>query len=214
MATIRCPHCECQIPLTPKMAAGQIYTWAGMRVRGEIDEEGAVVKQTVDRNLTGYYQLDGSNYRIVGCIECSKEFVVQKWPPVVVSPLPRISAPSEMPDDIRRVFLEAKMAHAAGAETAAILAARTALIRMQREQESNIDKLAEDRKITRLLAHQANELRLWANVAGHDELPAEIPSPEDVGQLLQYLGELFDTLYVQPARLLELQRKRGGQPKT
>jgi len=196
------------------MASGQIYTWSGMRVRGSIDEEGAVVKQTVDETLSGKYQLDGSNYTIVACIECLKEFVVQKWPPVVVSPVPRVSAPSEIPDDIRRVFLEAKMAHAVGAETAALLAARTALIRMQREQESNINKLADDGKITRLLAHQANELRLWANIAGHEEVTTEVPSAEDVGQLLQYIGELFNTLYVQPARLLALQKKRNEQART
>ena len=92
---------------------------------------------------------------------------------------------------------------------AALLAARTALIRMQREQEcSKIKDLVDKGKITQLLWGQADEVRQWANATGHDEDPPT-PSKEDGEQLLGYIELLFDTLYVQPVRLLALKQKRN-----
>ena len=61
------------------------------------------------------------------------------------------------------------------------------------------------------MAGQANELRLWANVVGHEDMSPDAPSLEDVEQLLSYVDMLFDAVYVQPARLAALQAKRDGK---
>ena len=115
----------------------------------------------------------------------------------------------DIPEKIAAVFIEAKKAHAVGAETAALLAARTALIRTQREQDvSSIKELADAGKITPLLYRQADEVRLWANVTAHEDIQEDTPEPEDVSQLLEYLELLFDTLYVQPAKLAKLSERR------
>jgi hypothetical protein len=61
-----------------------------------------------------------------------------------------------------------------------------------------------------VLAGQAHEVRLWANVTGHDDVVSE-PSALDVEQLLAYMDLLFETIYVQPEKLAALVKKRTGK---
>jgi hypothetical protein len=147
--------------------------------------------------------------------ERRKEFVLKnQFPAIVVhpDPTPTIEVASEIPDSVRRAFLEAKRAHAAGLDIASLLAARTAMLRMQREQKcEGIDDLAGKGVITRFLAQQAHEIRLWGNLFAHEDPAADILSAHDVTQLLGFLELLFDTVYVQPAKLNELKDKRAGQ---
>ena len=209
--TVCCPHCECQIPSGPKMVYGSVHTSGGIQVRGVIDDRTAEVKAS-DELMNARYQLRGQNYAILECLECRKEFVIQNWPQKVLCPIPSVTVPSEIPDGVRRALIDAKLAHAIGADTAAVLGARTALFRMQREQKcSRLNDLVEQGKISKLLAGQANEVRLWANLTGHEEMSSDVPSPEDVEQFLRYVDMLFDTIYVQPAKLKALQTKRDGQ---
>jgi hypothetical protein len=53
-----------------------------------------------------------------------------------------------------------------------------------------------------------NEARRWANLLGHEDVPADFPDGEDANQLLLYLRYLFEVIYVQPARLRILKDKR------
>ena len=79
---------------------------------------------------------------------------------------------------------------------------------MQREQKvSTFKDLVEAGKITRLLWGQSDEIRLWANAEGHEDVE-DSPRAKDVDHLLGYLDMVFDTLYVQPHRLEQL-RARG-----
>jgi hypothetical protein len=205
---IRCPHCECRVPFNPKMWTGPIYSSGGIILNGQMDEKLGAVKPGNGRFYASY-MLRSSGYTIVDCVNCSKEFIAQNVPPQVIWPIPMVRVPSEIPEGVRRAFVEAKRAHAVGADVPALLGARTALTRMQREQGcSRIDELAEHGKISRLLAGQANELRRWANMTGHEDV--DNPSPEDVEQLLSYMDLLFDAVYVQPAKLAALQAKRDG----
>jgi hypothetical protein len=127
-----------------------------------------------------------------------------------VWPSPEITVAKEIPDEIARLIVEAKKGHAIGAETAALLAARTALIRMLRDQGcSSFKELVDKHKLTPLLYGQADEIRLWGNVIGHEDVPADTPKAQDVEQLLAYLDEVLEMLYVQPARLQELREKRS-----
>ncbi len=160
--------------------------------------------------MTAFFQLIGDDYTVAECVECHREFVTDSKSKASIWPLARVTVPQEMPENIRRMLTEAKTAHAVGAETAALLAARTALIRLQRHEEcSKINGLVEKGMITKFLADQANEVRLWANVTAHEEVSDSVPASEDVEQLLQYMDVLFDTIYVQPAKLKALQSKRG-----
>ncbi len=193
---------------------GNVYTNNSVHIRGVVDDRTGDAGSSSDKQLYVKYKLSSSNYRIIGCLQCHKEFVVTNaYPPVVVHPDQKTSvevAP-EIPKNIGRVLFEAKQVHTMGAETASLLAARTALIRMQREQQCNgIDELATRGVITRFLADQAHEIRLWANALGHEDVSPDIPTQEDVGQLLMFLDLLFDTIYVQPVRLRQLQTKRAS----
>ena len=83
---------------------------------------------------------------------------------------------------------------------------------MQRDQKcTKLNDLAEQGRISKLLAGQANELRLWANVMGHEDVSPDVPSTEDVEQLLRNVDMLLDAVYVQPARLTALQAKRNDK---
>jgi len=162
--------------------------------------------------LTVRYDLRGAQYRIISCIECLKEFVAEQYPVSVVHPRnePDIGPAPEIPEPVRGVLFEAKKAHAVGLQTCSLLAARTALIRMQRQQKcKGLDDLVAKGVITPFLARQANEVRLWGNATAHEDVPPEHPESADVEQLLEFLGLLLDTVYVQPARLEALKAKRS-----
>jgi hypothetical protein len=74
----------------------------------------------------------------------------------------RISDPSlKLRNRCEASFFEAKKAHSFGLESCPLLAARTALIRMQRQQEcKGIEDLVDKGAVTPFLVRQANEVRL------------------------------------------------------
>ena len=206
---IRCPHCNVQVPLNPSRSNGSVYTAGGVVVKGALDINSGIVMPHGGTPLQVYYPLVGNAYMIASCADCSKEFVVLREDTTVIWPLPQIQAQEEIPEEVRKALIEAKTAHAVRADIASLLAARTALIRMQRREKcSKINELADQGKITRLLADQANEVRLWANAMGHDEVAPDAPSRDDVEQLLEFMDLLFDTLYVQPEKLRIVRERR------
>ncbi len=90
-----------------------------------------------------------------------------------------------------------------------MLAARTALIRMQGERQvKNLKDLVAQGKLSPSLYQQADEVGLWANSVGHEELPVDSPEPADVDQLLEYARVVLNAVYVEPARLVALREKR------
>jgi hypothetical protein len=211
--TVLCPHCQSKIPFVPELTGGQAFTSRRVPIKGALDDVAVAVSNS-ETNLYVYYELRGVKFTITVCTECREQLVVENYSirnsaPRVVAPLPEPMIPSEIPENVRKVFKEAMQAHHIGADTASLLAARTALIRTLRDQGcSRIDDLAKQRKITPLLAEQANEARRWANLMGHDDVPADFPAGEDANQLLLYLEFLFDVIYVQPAKLKVLKVKR------
>src|SRR6266852_5608990 len=130
--SVSCPHCQTRVPLVHAFGFGPVLTSRGSQVWGIADEMTGVV-DPADQPLRVLYPLEGKEYTISVCGECNKEFVSDHYRPIW--PLPTAAAPSEVPEDVREPFVEALKAHAVGAETAALLAARTSLIRMQREQK-------------------------------------------------------------------------------
>jgi hypothetical protein len=166
-----------------------------------------------DTPFSAWYPLFGETYGVAFCGECKSEYVIDKsgLEPRVVWPLPGTEVPKHVPGEVSRALVDAKKVHSVGADIAALLAARTALIRFQRQQKiSKRDELIQKGVVTPVLAGQAHEVRLWANVTGHDDVVSE-PSALDVEQLLAYMDLLFETIYVQPEKLAALVKKRTGK---
>ena len=91
------------------------------------------------------------------------------------------------------------------------MAGRTALIRMLRDRGvSKFKDLVERGELTPLLYAQADEVRGWANLLAHEDVPEQAASREDATLLLTYLDFIFDAIYVQPKRLETLKAKRTG----
>ncbi len=192
------------------MFYGHILNSRGIPIHGRLDDAKAEA-HAGDNPMRAWYSLYGDRYGIAVCDECNHEYVIE-YPAnlrTVVWPLPGVDVPEQVPPDVGRVLVDAKKAHSVGAETAALLAARTALVRMQRQQKtSKLDDLIAKGVITPVLAGQAHEVRLWANATGHEDVASE-PSAEDVEQLLAYMDLLFETIYVHPEKLAALKKKRG-----
>jgi hypothetical protein len=190
-----------------------VRTGRGVAILGGYDSDRALVEST-GRPMEAYFMAISTPYVFIKCVECGRDFICEVTSDVVVWPLPGINVPEEVPKTIGKVMGEAKIAHAVRAETAALLAARTTLIRMQRHLKcSGIDELVSRGTITPGLAEQAHEIRLWANATGHDEVPDDVPSTEDVDQLLKFIDILFDTIFVQPKKLAALRDKRVNTAK-
>ena len=82
------------------------------------------------------------------------------------------------------------------------------MIALQREQNvSSLNELKENGIISARLYNQSNEIRLWANMVGHEDV-LEAVTKEDSEQLLTYLEALLNAVYVEPKRLAELAQKR------
>jgi len=164
-----------------------------------------------------------TGYAIVICQDCGAWFVAERqrygreW--LAVYPIPHKTVSQEIPEPIKSEFEEAYLCFAVEAYRGCLLVCRTALIDIQREQDvSNLKELVDKGIISNMLYGQADQVRLWANMIGHEELPETI-SKEDTEQLLDYLGMLLDTVYVQPKRLSDLsqklrQLKEGAQPES
>lgn len=209
-----CPHCNSRVPLKTKLVQGSIRTSRGVQIVGGYSETTATIFGSTN-TMVAFFEMADGTYRLVCCAECGKDFIADNAGKAVIWPLHGSSVPDEVPAVVRSAVVEAKRAHAVGAETAALLTARTALIRLQRDQKcKGIDDLVDRGVITRRLAEQAHEVRLWANVTGHEDVPDGVPAPEDVDQLLAYLDILLNTIFVQPAKLTALKDKRANISKS
>jgi hypothetical protein len=205
---VTCPHCGRQTPRVLSRGVGNVTTKSGAPIRGDIDSYGFA--HAGDHPILAVFALEGANYSIGRCADCKKEFVLGPDPALPpVWPLPNVSVSNDITPNVRSMVVEAKKAHAVGSETAALLVARTALLRMLREQKvSRFKDLAENGTITAFVAGQADEVRLWANVTGHEDVPEGVPEAGDVTQLIQYLDIVFDSVYIQRKRLEEIRKKR------
>lgn len=196
-----------------KLGSGSVYNGDGLPILGEVDSATGKLRSSSNR-LKGQYHLASWPYSILQCPSCNGHFVAEAnrgpvWPP------PNVTVPEEIPEGMARLVLDAKRAHAADAEIAAMLAARSALARMWRiEKCDSLEDLQEAKKITAALFRQAEDVHLWERAIGEEEITIA-PERADVDQLLRYMDLLFDTLYVQPARLRALvpvePRQAGGQ---
>lgn len=98
----------------------------------------------------------------------------------------------------------------AEANMACLMMCRTTLIALQRERKvSSLKELRDNGTIGGLLYCQSEQVSLWANLLGHEEVLPQSVSLSDAEQLLAYVEMLLDTVYFQPARLAGLEKKRS-----
>ena len=93
---------------------------------------------------------------------------------------------------------------AAGAKIGALMAARTALLRLLRDKEvANFKQLVEQQIITPAIYGGVDQLRLWAAIAGHDDIGVDTFDDREVEDILDYLGTALEAVYTHQARVDE-----------
>jgi hypothetical protein len=156
-----------------------------------------------------------TTYGIIVCQACKKLFVAEKkygeWESVY--PIMHEPVSQDIPEPMRGELEEANLCFAVGAYRGCLLLCRTALIDLQRhEKVSNLKELKDKGDISDLLYRQADEVRLWANLVGHEVIVSDV-AEDDCEELLNYLGAILDAVYVQPAQLATLTQKRNALKK-
>ena len=204
MASGKCPRCNVIVEIRAVLTQGIVYIREISATREVFAEFPAAVRYDGGISQPGYI--------VALCGNCQARFIVEEedyYHQRVVWPLPNVALDQNIPESLREAVVDAQKAHSIGAELAALMAARTALIRLQREQEvQSIKELVDAGKLTATLYAQADEVRLWANIQGHEDVePGSIDS-EDVEELLSYLQAVLQVLYIEPNRLRKRQEKR------
>ena len=127
-----------------------------------------------------------------------------------VWPLQTRQVSQHVPQSVGSAFEEALLCLAVQALGGCLLMSRTALIRLQRDKNAaNFAELRDKGLISTMLYEQANEVRLWANVVGHEDFDPDALTTDLCEELVDYVESLLDSAYVQPARLAEHRRKRA-----
>ena len=94
------------------------------------------------------------------------------------------------------------MPHAAGAKIGALMAARTTLFRLLRDKEvANFKQLVGQQIITPAIYGGVDQLRLWAAIAGHDDIDVDTFDDQEVEDILDYLGTALEAVYTHQARV-------------
>lgn len=207
--SVVCPHCG---TLTPNLA---------MTTLGEVQIDGS--EGPFSRTREGMYRLithDGT-HAIVACQACERPFTVELWSAGVVRrvwPLRSRSAPEHVPPKVAEAYNNARLARAVGADLAALMAARTVIVRMLRDKlAAQLRELAERQLLTPALYGAADQVRLWAGVAGHDDIESGELKADEVLSVLDYLHLVLEAVYTHPeeaARLAQrtTELKKGTKP--
>ena len=215
MSQLICPHCGAYTAFNPVYIKGRgIIKKASNSSKTIYDE--VSIHSVISANFSG------KGYAIIDCLACEERFVAETassfgdideadqldWS--VVYPIRHITVASEIPQPIKEVFEEASLCFSVGAYKGCLLMCRTALVALQREQNvTGLQQLKDNGSISLRLHNQADEIRLWANMIAHEDVPDPV-SEEDCKELLTYMEMLLESIYVQPKRLeaLTTQRKK------
>jgi hypothetical protein len=189
-ATALCPKCRTANQVIGEMVDGEV--WVDLR---------GTSKDKID----GTYWLHKENpgverLALLKCGRCSLNYVAYwdfhdqhgetLWPLLVPS------VPDAVPDRVAEAFRDALIAQAAGSKIGALMAGRATLERMLRDKgASGYKEMVEKGIITHALYGVADQLRLWASVAGHTSIPLENFSPEEVQLVLDYLRTVLEAAY-------------------
>lgn len=213
MSKLRCPHCSVSTAFSP-------VRLQGMGVLVNESSINKTVRATVtlwactDEYEMGPESLSGQDflYAILECLSCHKWYVANKEKYVgewsAVYPIPHTPVADEIPEPIKSEFEEAYLCFAVGAYRGCLSMCEAALEAVWRKKEvSGLQGLKDKGIISERLYQQANEIRKWANVAKH-EIIEDAVTKEEAEELLKYLEDLLDNIYIQPQRMSDLTQKR------
>ena len=208
MKNILCPHCNTATSLNPVLIEDdRAFMPDRSSERAQVYEKAVVF---AIKKAEYPYKVD---YGIFQCQACGERFVAKKqeyedrdW--VVAYPLPRKPVDEDIPPPIKSQFEEARLCFVVDAYLGCLLVCRTALITLQRNiGVTSLQELNGKGLISNTLYKQADEVRLWANMVGHEDIPDKVVK-DDCEQLLAYMEALLNTIYVEPKRLADLSQKR------
>ncbi len=206
MGNILCPHCNVATSLNPVLIEDDRAFMPDRSSERERVYEKAVVLGIKEAKYP--YEV---SYGIFECQACSERFLAKKekytdW--IVAYPLPHKPVDEEVPEPIKSQFEEARLCFIVDAYLGCLLVSKTALIAVQRNTGvANLKELKGKGLISNILYEQADEIRLWANMVGHEDIPDEV-AKKDCEQLLVYMEALLHAIYVEPRRLADLSQKR------
>ena len=135
------------------------------------------------------------------CINFVVEFDSYVWKRQVVWPIEGGKVSTDVPEAVRSAVRNGKPARAVGSMTGAIMSARTAVERIQGQKKvGSLSELWEQEKssLTSSLFDTANEPRLWGHVIAHDDFDIEDLALEHVDDLLIFMDQLLELLYIIP----------------
>jgi len=209
MSKILCPICGTATSLSPVIIEDK-----RAYLSDESSEERAVFGRARVSAITDDTSPHYVSHGVFTCQACGERFVAKKhnwedreWIPVY--PFPHKSVAEEIPEPIKSEFEEANLCFAVGAYIACLLMCRTVVIALQRQQNvSNLKELMGKGTISKTLYEKADEVRLWGNIVGHEDIMPDSVIREDSEQLLTYLESVLNAVYVEPARFEALKLKR------
>ena len=191
---VKCPRCKVHTTNQP------------MTVKDESSSANPFRVLEPPRFITAKFHLRAGMWSIVECASCGEQFLLVEGK--VVWPLASLRAPSDVPEKVKEAYEDARLAHAAGANIAALLAARTALIRFLRnKQASDFKELVDRQVISGALYGGVDQLRLWATVAGHDDIEVDTFDAQEVEDILDYLATALEAAYTHQARVDQYVRR-------
>lgn len=204
MRSVKCPHCAVMTAIEPVIIRGSgiLHERSSNNfiVKGEVSI-GAVVQESAT-NLT---------WVVAACQSCERFFVaVSKYRRLdAIYPLSTRPVTDAIPMQVRIAFKDALLCMAAGALGGCLMMCRITLERMQRDKSvSSLKDLRDQGLISASLFQQADEVRRWGNMVGHDPVPLEEITALDCEELVDYVEALLDVLYVQPAKLAKHRETR------
>ena len=183
MASVQCPRCSSYTANEP------------ITMRGPVQPQ-----NDRGRTISAYYELQINAISIVECRACGRAFVVE-WEREVW-PLSSPEAPSGVPEKVKEAYEDARLAFAAGANIGALMAARTTLVRFLRDKKaSNFKELVERQIITPAIYGAVDQLRLWADVVGHEDIDTDALDAKEVEDILDYLATALEQAYTHQVRV-------------
>ncbi len=209
MAELVCPYCGSKTAFTPAPIRGRGINW---------DESDSRFTKYATVSIPAVLEADDSrpHLAIIRCQgeKCGLLFVASKewgtwgdWQSAW--PLVKRPVSEDIPLPVRQAFEEAVLSLAVRAYGGCLTMCRTALIRLQREQGvSNLRELRDSGKISQQMYEQADEVRLWSNMVGHEDFDQGALNEQTCEELVDYIESLLNVLYVQPARLRRHREQR------
>jgi hypothetical protein len=206
MAKLKCPLCGAFTAPTPCAFEAQVVLTGG---QFSLDLDSFEYRQGQARAITSE-EIGQPTYGIMNCQACGGRFVAKKhysegWQ--AVYPIQYKIVSQDVPEPIRSEFDEANLCFTIGAYRACTSMCGIALEAMLREQSvAGLKELKDKGIISERLYRQADQVRLWANVAKH-ELINEAVTSEEAKQLLLYLEQVFHEVYIAEKQLSNLTEK-------